>query len=63
MNRAEVLDLVLEFAAPLDESWLGDIEFLGDAGEAQAFAAKLDETFHGNFGVHGGMITGGTDGE
>lgn len=53
MNGAEVLDLVLEFAAPINEGGFGDVEFLGDAGEAPALTTELHEAFLGDFILHG----------
>jgi hypothetical protein len=60
-DGAEVLDGMLVGAAPEDESAFGDAELAGDAGEADAFGAQLDEllnrflSFHLN--LSGSLLT------
>jgi hypothetical protein len=51
-QRALIVDLGLEFVLPEDEGALGDMEFLGEAGQAQALGAEFDELGFGGEGVH-----------
>ena len=43
IDGALVLDLELEFPAPVDERGFGDFQVFGDAGEAPALSASEDE--------------------
>ena len=38
-----LLDFILKLAAPVDEGSTGDVQFVGDAGEAEPLGAQLDE--------------------
>jgi hypothetical protein len=51
-ERSFIVDLGLEFVLPEDEGALGDMEFLGEAGQAQALGAEFDELGFGGEGVH-----------
>ncbi len=53
-QRAGGVNFPAEFAVPLDESGPGDVETVGDAGEAQALGAEVHEFVFGVFGVHRG---------
>lgn len=57
VDGQEVGDLVLVFAAPLDEGGLGDLEFFGNAIEGAAFDAELNKAVVFVCRVHGGSIT------
>jgi hypothetical protein len=46
-DGAQVLDEVLVFLAPADEGGLGNAKLLGDAREALALGAQLDELLNG----------------
>ena len=52
LRGAEVGDLELMLAAPLDERGLGDVQFDGDAVEAPALRAQEDEAGDGFLVVH-----------
>ena len=42
----------LMFVAPLDEGWFGDVEIIGDASEAPALSAEVEELIYGFGRVH-----------
>jgi hypothetical protein len=57
LSRALVVGLCgcefgLMFVAPLDESWFGDVEMVGDASEAPALGAEVEELIYGFGRVH-----------
>jgi len=53
VDGAVVLDVELKFAAPGDEGRFGELEFVGDAGEAPAFGAEMNEALLGLDVIHG----------
>ena len=56
MDGQEVSDLMLVFAAPLDEGGLGDFKCFRNLIEGVAFDAKLNKTVVFVCRVHGGSI-------
>ncbi len=52
LDSPEGADLRLELAVPVEEGVFGDVEFFGDAREAEAFDAEGDELVFGIVGMH-----------
>ena len=51
---AQRLDILGEFAVPIDQGAFGDVEFGGDMAQAPALGAEFDEFIVFIGGVHGG---------
>jgi hypothetical protein len=51
-DRAEVLDLELVFAAPVNKGGLGDIKLGSDLGEGPPLRAEFDKPLDSFFVVH-----------
>ena len=46
------LEFGLMFVAPIEEGWFGDVEMVGDASEAPALSAEVEELVYGFGRVH-----------